>query len=78
MSAFDWANQSCTGPASVEPKRYRYLPPLSKTGSVTSLKPSVMAIDLSCSSEYANTVFTSGWVFDDVGQPLRVGRPVEG
>ena len=53
MSAFDCANQSRTGPESVEPKKYRYLPLRSNTGSLTSLSPSVIGNDLSCSIEYA-------------------------
>ena len=45
MSAFDMANQLRTGPASVEAKKYRYLPLASKLGSLTSLSPSVIAWD---------------------------------
>ena len=51
MSALDCANQSFTGPASVEPRKNRYLPLLSNTGLLTSLRPSVTWNDLSCSIE---------------------------
>ena len=52
MSAFDCANQSFTGPASVDAKKNRYLPLRSNTGSLTSLRPSVTWKDLSCSVEW--------------------------
>ena len=53
LSVVDCANQSSTGPASVDAKKYRYLPLRSNTGSLTSASPSVIGNDLSCSSEYA-------------------------
>jgi hypothetical protein len=53
MSAFDCANQSFTGPASVEARKNRYLPLLSNAGLLTSLRPSLIWNDLSWSSEYA-------------------------
>ena len=37
------ANQCFTGPASVEAKKYKYFPLGSKTGSLASLKPSVIS-----------------------------------
>src|SRR5690349_3070775 len=62
MSWPDCANQSSTGPAFVEPKKYRYFPLRSNTGSVTSARPSVIGNDLFCSTEYTETVITSGSV----------------
>ncbi len=56
MSAFDCANQSLTGPASVDPKKKRYLPLLSKTGLLTSLNPSLTWKDFPCSAEWTYTV----------------------
>src|SRR5262249_14761073 len=46
LSALDWADHWSPGPASVEARKYRYLPPASKTGSMASLSPSVIAFDL--------------------------------
>ena len=51
MSALDCANQSFTGPASVEARKNRYLPLLSNAGLLTSLRPSLIWNDLSCSTE---------------------------
>src|SRR5687768_866096 len=62
LSLVDCANQSSTGPASVEPNRYRYLPLRSNTGSLTSARPSVIGNDFFWSSEYTERVIASGWV----------------
>jgi hypothetical protein len=62
MSAFDCANQSFTGPASVEARKNRYFPLLSNAGLRTSLSPSLTWNDLPCSVEYAYTVvMPPGW-----------------
>src|SRR5688572_24910097 len=61
MSAFDIENQSSSGPASVDPKKYRYFPLVSNTGCVTSARPSVIGNDLPCSIENAETAMTSGF-----------------
>jgi hypothetical protein len=45
-SVFCSENQLRCGPASVEARKYRNLPPRSKTGSETSDRPSVSAYDL--------------------------------
>ena len=62
MSAFDCANQSFTGPASVEAKKNRYLPLLSNTGLLTSLRPSLTWNDFACSVEWAYTVVMFAWL----------------
>ena len=51
MSALDCENQSRTGPALVDASRYRYLPLRSKTGSATSLSPSVIGNDCCLSTD---------------------------
>ena len=62
LSLVDCANQSRTGPASVEATRYRYFPLRSNTGSLTSERPSLTSNDLSCSSEYAASCIANGCV----------------
>ena len=51
MSAFDWENQSFTGPASVETRKYRYFPDASNTGVVASARPSLTGWDSPLSTE---------------------------
>ena len=75
MSAFDCANQCFTGPASVEPRKYRYLPLASKTGSIASARPSVTADDLSVCERVDVDRAVRGLVAERVGHPLRVRRP---
>src|SRR5262245_17981792 len=56
MSALDCANHWFTGPASVELKKYRYLPEESNTGSVASDRPSVTRFDWPDSADQTWTV----------------------
>ena len=56
-------NQSFTGPAWSDAITYRYRPLRSKTGSLTSVSPSVMRNDLRCAIEYTWTIWIRPLLF---------------
>ena len=75
MSVKDWSNQFFTGPASVEARKNRYLPPASKTGSPASARPSVSGMRLVLVQGIEPDRLEPDLVGQRVGEPAGIRRP---